>query len=400
MYRVGLGDCFLLSLPTGAEMEHILIDCGTHPKGDIGKLEAAVENIAMETGGKLALVIATHAHADHLSGFGAYQDTFRQFQVGEVWLPWTENSGDRQAAALKAKHTAFVHALVRYFAARQPPEEAEARLDHLQATAALENLRGNDAALSVLKSGINNGTARYMEAGLRIDPAAGIPGLSAIILGPPRDDDFLAQMNPPANERFLQYGEDGSLKDPLEIRPFDDSWTVEASTNPYYAAINEKEKNLLAVAATSAQLLAFKLDQITNNTSVVVLFKFAGKHLLFAGDAQFGNWKNWVDTEDGQAMLAQVCFYKVAHHGSYNATPKSALNAMTQGAFAAMVSTQSKPFPSIPLPDLITAIGDKASGAVRSDSIHVEGAPDGPALTQLPVNFERGDFWFDYYIQV
>jgi hypothetical protein len=73
---------------------------------------------------------------------------------------------------------------------------------------------------------------------------------------------------------------------------------------------------------------------------------------------------------------------------------------MTQGAFAAMVSTQSKPFPSIPLPDLISAISAKASAAVRSDSIQVDGAPKGPALVQLPDNFEQGDFWFDYFIQV
>ncbi len=359
-----------------------------------------MKNIAAETGGKLALVICTHAHADHLSGFGTYADLFRQFKVGEVWLPWTENAADRQAAALKAKHTAFVQALVRYFAARKPPDDEKARLEHQQVTAALDNLRGNEVPLSVLKAGINGGAVRYMEAGMSLDPVAGIPGLAASVLGPPRDDVFLAQMDPPASERFLRFGDDGSLEEPLEIQPFEDRWTVDAGGNPFYAAINEREKNLLAVAATSAQMLAFKLDQVVNNTSVVVLFTFAGKHLLFAGDAEYGNWRSWIDSPDGQDKLGQVCFYKVADHGSFNATPKSALSAMSQGAFAAMVSTQSKPFPSIPLPDLLTAIGAKASGMVRSDALHVDRAPDGPALAQLPDHFEQGDFWFDYHIDI
>ena len=68
MYRVGFGDFFLLSLQTRSGLKHILIDCGVHA-GDLHSISAAVEQMAEETGKELALVIMTHRHADHISGF-------------------------------------------------------------------------------------------------------------------------------------------------------------------------------------------------------------------------------------------------------------------------------------------------------------------------------------------
>ena len=94
MYRIGFGDCFLLSLPaengrSAGRCSHILIDCGVHPQGDIGTMEKVVENITQETNTRLDIIIATHAHKDHISGFGKLADIFAKFKVGEVWLPWT-----------------------------------------------------------------------------------------------------------------------------------------------------------------------------------------------------------------------------------------------------------------------------------------------------------------------
>src|SRR5438045_2440733 len=84
MYRVGFGDCFLLTLPTAAGPRHVLVDCGVHSRGNIDMLGPAVENIAQVTDGKLAIVILTHAHQDHLAGFGKFDARFRTFEVGEV----------------------------------------------------------------------------------------------------------------------------------------------------------------------------------------------------------------------------------------------------------------------------------------------------------------------------
>jgi beta-lactamase superfamily II metal-dependent hydrolase len=390
MYRVGFGDCFLLSLQRDSGTDHILIDCGTHPRGSIGTMDAVVKDIVKETGGKLALVIATHAHADHLSGFATHLDTFRQFEVREVWLPWIEDPHDKQALRIKQQNTALVQALQRFAAKAPSPAAADA----------LALLTGNDAALNLLKSGINGGTVTYLAAGKHIDDVAGIKGLSVSVLGPPRNEQVLVQMNPPAGEHFLRVADDGTLKPIDESPPFDESWVVQADSNPYYLTIDTHEQNLLAVAAMNAEMAAFALDQIINNTSIVALFSFGGKNLLFAGDAQYGSWKSWIEQETGPAQLAGVNFYKVAHHGSLNATPRSALTAMPEKKFVAMASTQNRPWASIPLPDLMAALTSRASAVVRSDSIRVEGAPRGPALVQLPDGFQQGAFWFDYCLAI
>src|SRR3954467_1867273 len=90
MYRVGFGDFFLMSVPAkGGEMAHVLVDCGVHAH-DLGVIGGAVEQLKKDTGGKLALVIMTHRHADHISGFGSARDTFKTFEVERVWMSWFE----------------------------------------------------------------------------------------------------------------------------------------------------------------------------------------------------------------------------------------------------------------------------------------------------------------------
>ena len=66
-----------------------------------------------------------------------------------------------------------------------------------------------------------------------------------------------------------------------------------------------------------------------NNTSVVLLIKAGDRRLLFSGDAQLESWK-WITQASPHAArnrtrLAKVDLYKVGHHGSRNATPKTSL---------------------------------------------------------------------------
>ena len=77
---------------------------------------------------------------------------------------------------------------------------------------------------------------------------------------------------------------------------------------------------------------------------------------------------------------------------------------MPEGDFAAMMSTQSVPWASIPRPALAEALDKRTGGAmVGSDSLPVKGAPAGPKLGQLRGNFVEGDetkgeYWIDYNI--
>src|SRR5215204_849736 len=71
MYRQGLGDCFLLALPaTGGTTRYMLVDCGVHKRQTDGteRLEQVLASLAASTGSHLDVVVATHEHADHLSG--------------------------------------------------------------------------------------------------------------------------------------------------------------------------------------------------------------------------------------------------------------------------------------------------------------------------------------------
>ena len=71
------------------------------------------------------------------------------------------------------------------------------------------------------------------------------------------------------------------------------------------------------------------LDDVMNNTSVVLLIKAGRRRLLFCGDAQLESWQ-WITADSPKAAtnrknLRKVDLYKVGHHGSRNATPKTSL---------------------------------------------------------------------------
>jgi beta-lactamase superfamily II metal-dependent hydrolase len=412
MYRIGFGDCFLLSLPAengkGEDLySHILIDCGVHAQGDIGTMEKVVNNIAEVTNRKLEIIIATHAHRDHIYGFGRFANVFSKFKVGEVWLPWTWDENNEEALKLQKKHAALTDKLIQHFQALG----ASADPDALNAVV---NVTGNQHAIELLKSGFGNDKVkvRYLKAGDTLKPGdISIPSLLARVLGPPQSKDFLAQMNPPSGQSYLRAGPNGIIELVNAIQPFGHRWKADpsaAASSTYLRLSAEEEKQLQDLSGSSINDLAFALDQARNNESLVILFIFHNKYLLFAGDAQYGNWRWWLENERSSVdILSKINFFKIAHHGSHNATPKAALEKMADGEFAAMVSTQSKPWKSIPRVPLMSRLNEKTKKRiVRSDWLSVEGAPEPlpdtvPTLpSKLPEGFNKGDLWFDYIMEV
>jgi beta-lactamase superfamily II metal-dependent hydrolase len=386
MYRVGFGDCFLVTLPGP---HHIVVDCGVHALGDIHTIEKAVDDIVAETAGHVALLIATHAHQDHISGFGAFEEQFRTLTIDEVWLPWTENPKDAQALKLRKKQLTLVKGLMEHLRLTGAADGA--------AMSALTNIAGNERALQNLRQGFGSAMVRFVEQGQTFDNVGNVKDLQAKVLGPPRGTEFLARMDPPAGQRFLRLV--NGHRQESAVRPFQQRWVTTRAAG----TLSVKEQAYLReVVASPADELAFALDSALNNTSVVTLLSYAGRQLLFPGDAQYGNWQSWLQDQAAAAeILGSIDFYKVAHHGSFNATPKEALQQMASGKFAAMVSTQNAPWPSIPLPNLVTAVEKQTGGRlVRSDSLAIAGAPKGPALSRLPARFAKGPFWYDYNLAV
>jgi hypothetical protein len=396
MYRVGFGDCFLLTLPTASGPRYALIDCGVHSRGNIvvdgsSLLEHAFEDISAVTQRKLAVVIATHAHQDHICGFGKFASRLGGFSIDEVWLPWTEDPNNPQAHQWHQKRAALVEQLEAHYAALGAQSNEGA-------AAAVANASVDEQALNALRSGFGVGAkVRYLKAGDTVTAPAALSGLSVQILGPPEDQQFLAKMDPPAGQRYLHL-DAGEPVPANAVAPFT-AWQISPGAMPsdWPCLSADDVAKLQGRANAPLDGLAFALDQVLNNTSLVTLFVYQGQHLLFAGDAQYGNWKFWLDQQNSSAILSQVTFYKVAHHGSMNATPKGALEKMRAGSFAAMMSTQTTPWPSIPRLPLVNELEQKTAHKIlRSDSIPVAGTPPGPSVAALPPGFRQGEYWYEY----
>jgi beta-lactamase superfamily II metal-dependent hydrolase len=440
MYRVGFGDFFLLTVPTrSAGPQHILIDCGVHA-GNIGSMGDCVADLIEVTGGKLALVIVTHYHADHLSGFAKHYDDFAKFDVGAVWITNRLGPGDAQAMAFKPQMLALASHLQLALQQRLALDlDEDDQLVASQALAKVENALGlgfgvagssNERALDLVTNGFRNAPpVYYYEAGDEPELPEVLQGaIAAEILGPSpldRQGEFRASDN--KLEQYLAAVSEHGLPDPTAFVPFERDWPASADDYPPKAfrpwqSAAEMEKALHAVQPDALAAAADLIDGTLNNQSLVVLFTCRGKKLLFVGDAQWGNWAYWLYgeavkgedpgiTDRAREILGSIDFYKVGHHGSTNATPIPAVAAMPE-SFAAMCSTETG-HPSrkrtygviakkteVPRIALMKALEEQSdSGLVRSDWIAVGDAPASPEakkqLPKLPPNFSTGDVYVE-----
>jgi glyoxylase-like metal-dependent hydrolase (beta-lactamase superfamily II) len=107
MYRVGLGDCFLLSFGAAAQV-HVLIDCGVllGTADATQGVEACIEDVRQATNGHLHVVVATHEHWDHVGGFAQASAVFDKFKtIDQIWFAWTEDPDDALAKRLRDERT-------------------------------------------------------------------------------------------------------------------------------------------------------------------------------------------------------------------------------------------------------------------------------------------------------
>ncbi len=416
MYRVGFGDFFLLTVrgADGAPL-HVLIDCGVHA-ADLGSIAGAIDDLASETQHRLALIVMTHRHADHISGFATGKDVFAKFTVERVWMPWFENPRNPVAASFQATITAVAARLQLALAARGADDQFRRMAENITGgLSAAGGPTGNAAALAVLHGGFaNEAPVDYYEAGdvPTLPDSLVRAGLTAQILGPPIDPGLIAEMDGKGHQ-YLAQSADGGVQ-PTRFSP---AFTADASAYPAGAfdlfAPEDLERRIDAVQSDTSAARAQQADNTLNNQSLVVLFGFGGKTLLFAGDAQWGNWQNFLFggalgtpghaglTGSAKAILGTIDFYKVGHHGSTNATPVDALSAMREGC-AAMCSTQPGAYgkpennSEVPRVPLLAALDTLTHGRVaRSDAVAVDGAP--ASGTPLPAGFTTpGKLYIDY----
>ena len=104
-YQVGFGDCFLLSFTYPNRERHVLVDFGSmrRPKGSTTRLMTDIANDIVKrctpASGKpkLHVVVATHRHQDHISGFATRTsgkgpgDIIASLEPDAIVQPWTEH---------------------------------------------------------------------------------------------------------------------------------------------------------------------------------------------------------------------------------------------------------------------------------------------------------------------
>jgi len=79
----------------------MLIDCG-HPsldQGRVGSDPGHRRDIKIATDGKIDVLVVTHEHMDHVSGFLSAAAIFKDIEIGAVWMAWSEDPKDPDAVA-------------------------------------------------------------------------------------------------------------------------------------------------------------------------------------------------------------------------------------------------------------------------------------------------------------
>jgi hypothetical protein len=398
MYRQGLGDCFLISLPRSegsGRPYFVMIDCGVilGTADPSVKMTAVVDDIVKATGGEIDLLLATHEHWDHVSGFVQAKDSFGKLKggkVGEVWLGWTENPEDPLTQKLKQEKEAALTALRMGLAQLQlagdgdSAEELGGILEFFGAAKgastsdALENVRGLATKL------------RYCMPGEAIEPE----GVAArfYVLGPPHDEKRLRKINPSKREQEtyglalagMQMFMDGAgtaLESEDLGRPFDQQFEIpfpyaagmDFFVQHYWQPAGEQDawRRIDTDWLAGSSELALQLDSLTNNTSLAIAIELPGGDvLLFVADAQVGSWLSWQDltwpvggkTVTGPDLLKRAIFYKVGHHGSHNATLRAKGLEQMENLRLAMIPVdqamaKKKRWNHMPLAELVSALG-------------------------------------------
>jgi hypothetical protein len=438
MYRLGVGDCFLVTFPRpGQDDFRILIDCGVHQAqpGGSQRVKDSVQDLKkVLPNGKIDVVVGTHEHQDHLSGFPEIQKVLGPACAGEIWAAWTENEDDEFAKGLKKKKdqalTALYGAHTRMRLAGAT--EQEGQLGSILGFFGDESgprLKVFGAALKSLSAKI-----RYLQPG---DPPIEIveDQVRAFVLGPPRQKALLDQSDPDAKDKdqVYSFGAFMSLVEQMApalgstpSRPFDDRFSLPLEGTKalsffkqrYWAETNEEDagersdhaqdwRRIDADWMGAATTLAMQLDHDTNNTSLVLAFELGPKNqdgpvLLFAADAQVGSWLSWQNVKwtfegrsvSGADLLKRTILYKVGHHASHNATLKKlGLDTMANLELAlvptdAVMAAKVK-WGTLPWPPLLQALADKArQGVVRTDESYVAKPADGGPPAAIKVTEE------------
>ncbi len=441
LYCHGLGDCSLIGVPDSEGGTFwILIDCGIHTsaKGGTERIRSVVEDIFALTS-RLDVVVGTHEHWDHISGFLQAKDLFGKFDIGEIWFGWTENPADQMARKLDKFKGDALAALVNTALRLDGDQRYGADAKQIDAMMGfvfgLKGERVRDAR-EILRGLSNN--VLHLEPGSIVPLPDKAKAINVYVLAPPRNEALLG-INDSKTQTYSASGGASSLATALQnsmaleaetmrlkddpLAPFEEVSGIKL-TEVFDGKANEKETVQLARAFLSEHYagpslvdvsdknpnapkpdqqwrridsdwlgagadLALQLDARTNNTSLVLAIEIVAtkKVLIFAADAQVGNWQSWAnvnfmaDGTKGSDLLKRTVFYKVGHHGSRNATlSENGLELMTSPELSAFIPTdevmaKKVGWSDIPAVKLLDRLKKKTDGRlIQSDAQWIQEA--------------------------
>jgi hypothetical protein len=281
----------------------------------------------------------------------------------------------------------------------------------------------------------------------------GVDKARVFVLGPPQDESLIKKSTPSKTGREvyelaseaglatslgaafsrMALGEDAGA--PRDDRPFDSSFQqdvgkklrvspgLEELMAETWDARGAQWRQIEEDWTQAAETLALNLDTHTNNTCVVLAFELedTGEVFLFPADAQVGNWLSWqglkwqlkspAGTVDvtGPGLLARTVFYKVGHHGSHNATLRTAgleqMNSEELVAFIPVFKEQAlkNRWLYMPFNPLVNRLREKTAGRLLQSDEKLPTARQLPALSAAAkakflssVHRDPGGLYFEY----
>ncbi|HLM01527.1 MAG TPA: hypothetical protein VK400_10780 [Pyrinomonadaceae bacterium] len=314
-------------------------------------------DIEKRCNGKLHIVVATHRHKDHISGFATNEDgsasgdIIRQCDPELVIQPWTEDpnapiDSTNSVTTSAGEKIAFSKTL---FDMQAVAETAKAAAEKIRkesrslsgsgemATLAdqlgflgEDNISNLSAIQNLIKMS-SGGRGLYVSADfanpLKLKNL--LPGVTVRVLGPPnlRQSKKITKMRNEDAAEFWQLSAAAGK-------------AVGNTAKPLFQYVARREaaqlipphtrwfiRRMDSISGTQMLEIVRILDSVMNNTSVILHFEVGGKKLLFPGDAQIENWSYALEEAERNPQLRQlledVDVFKVGHHGSRNANPKS-----------------------------------------------------------------------------
>jgi len=383
MYRMHeLGDCFLLTFDNSGKESHVLIDCGSfrNSKKSADKFKEITSDISDIVGDKgIDLVVATHQHNDHMSGFEYGKEDFEEIGINQVFLSWLDDENDPLALDIGEQHDKVIKKLS---GIRETLKESRFKglddsirlaLDDVVDERSFKPDKSLTGKATQFLKKVGDNPIQYLRPGQIIDvPNVSNDAVRIHVLGPPRNYKAIRSKNPRKGESYDKHLNNilfsidemsNALSDQTidENFPFNKKYrefpnkrgqAIKNTIQQYRRYKKEEWRTIDFDWLAMSKRFALHLNSYTNNTSLVLAFELvqAKKILLFVGDAQAGNWRSWDTIEwdekdkpfDLDTLLRSTVFYKVGHHGSHNSTSKKALDRMTHENLVAFIPVNNK----------------------------------------------------------